>query len=240
MAARDDMVIRPLLRRGRRKSVRDKVRERAQEDRKTQRAQRKQSKILRKARQIQRVRRLTKARKIRAKSLGTAGRGAAGGAMGRIGTLARGAGAVGLLVAALGELVIQGGRAARKFGSGHSERLMDATDADTMYGGLDEEIAADLAAVSFVESNPDLLRIIGRQGKVNSQIADIMHEKRRIALMQMQGADRINRDPDLDAPETIVDMLIAKASKADLKGLADRAGAAVRSKTLKGPIKTGR
>lgn len=226
--AREDMVIRPLLRRGRRKSVRDKVRERAQEERKTERTRKQKNRILRRT-----------SRALRNRAQVSRARKPSGGLASGAGKAVKGAGVVVAIVAAIGELIIQGGRAARR-ASGHSSRLVDATDAHTLYGGMDEAISADLAAVSFVEGNEDLLRIIGRQGRVNEQIADLMHEKRRLALIQAQGADKINRDPELDAPETLVDMLIAKANKAGLKGLADKAGSAVRSKTLKGPITTGR
>lgn len=231
--ARDDMVIRPLLRRGRRQSVRDKVRERAQEERKTERSRKQKSRLLRRTRRALRGRVQAARARARAKPK------APGGFKPNAGTAIKGVGVVVTVIAVIAELIIQGGRAARR-ASGHSSRLVDATDAHTLYGGMDEAISADLAAVSFVEGNEDLLRIIGRQGRVNEQIADLMHEKRRLALIQAQGADKINRDPALDAPETLIDMLIAKANKAGLKGLADKAGSAVRSKTLKGPITTGR
>lgn len=237
MAARDDMVIRPLLRRGKNKSVREKVQERAQEERRTSHERRKKRRLLKRLRRARSVRKTARARKLAAKGakpgLGTAAAkgaaqaGAAGAARAAVGVL----GSVVTLIAILAEAVIQGGRAARRFSGGHSGRLVDATDADTLYGGLDEEIAADLAAVSFVEGNEDLLRIIGKQGKVNGQISDLLNEKRRVALMQLQGADAINRSPDLDAPETILDMLIAKAHREGLRGKADQAAAAIRTKS---------
>lgn len=240
--------------------MRDKVRERAREERKTQRAQGQKKSLLRRVRRATRARRIRAARarsaRLRKKGLKTvskkavkfgakkAAAGAAGVAAGVAAGAATGtAGAIAVAavvaVVTLAEIVIAGGRAARRL-SGHSARLVDATDADTLYGGMDEAIAADLATVGFVEGNEDLLRIIGREGRVNSQIKDMMHEKRRLFLMRAQGIDLINRSPDLDSPDTLIDQLVKAARREDLRGLADKAGAGIRSKTLKGPTKTGR
>jgi len=235
--------------------VRDKVRERAREERKTGRSRKQKKTLTRKLKKIRRAvmeRRALRFRRAKAaeeeggllKSIGKGVEEGTGGgfrgALGKAGAAFRVAGLIVTIVMVAADLLIKGGQFARKFSGGQSQRLIDATDADTMYGGMDEEIAANLATVSFVEGNQDLLRIIGKQGRVNNQIADLMNEKRKLFLMQIQGMDKINRDPLLDAPETIVEMLISKANHADLKGLADKAGAAVRSKTLKGPIKSRR
>lgn len=238
---RDEMTFTPTLESSKNQT---NPRRRAQEERKTDRVRKRRSSIVQRIKRIRAVRRLQSLSKRAGKAknairnpfkTGAKGAGSAGG----IRKAARGAGRVVGIVAIVLEAIIVGGRAARAV-SGKSGRLIDAEDADTMLGALDEQATAAAEARGFIESRPNLLRVIAQQGKVNSQIVAIAAEQERISLIRARGADLIARDPDFDSPDTLIAKIIAKSQEANLKGLADEAAEAIRSTTGQGRMTTAR
>lgn len=154
----------------------------------------------------------------------------------------KGAGKAFGVVAIVLEAIILGGQAARRLG-GQSERFVEATDAHTLLGDLDEEATATANARNFIESNGNLLRIIAQQGKVNSQILRIASDMKKSALHRAMGADLINREPQFDSADTVIDLLIKKGEDVNLKGLVDKAAYLIRAAgglNSAGSIKTAR
>lgn len=130
--------------------------------------------------------------------------------------------------------LIATGNALRRF-DGKSGRLVAAEDAHLIYGGDDEKATAAAATLGFLESNPVITRIVGQEGRVNAQIRQLADNMKRLNLERAKGVDLINRNPDFDSADSLVDKLIkkirGKAEEADLKGLADRAAELVKERT---------
>ena len=229
---RDEMIITPRLKdRGRSKSPK-----RAAEDRATAQTRRRKSTLLRKMRIAKRLRRL------RAKGGGRASRlGARGGGLQQMATRVGKGAAAGLRLGAkavpiLGwaymamEAVIMGGQALRR-GKGVSSRLVQAQDANSLMGGLDEQTTAQVKTRQVIASNPRFLEMIARHGKVTDSIYKISRGHYREQLATAQGADQINRTPDFDSADTLVDKLIRMADEAGIKEKADEAADLIRKKT---------
>ena len=232
MNRRDEMTITPRLRdRGRSKSPK-----RAAEDRATAQTRRRQSTLLRKMRIAKRLRRSRNQGTGRASRLGSRGgrlRQMAGRVGGRV---AAGMKMGGRAVPILGwaymamEATIMGGQALRR-GKGVSSRLVQAQDANSLMGGLDEEATAQVKTRQIIESNPRFLEMIARHGKVTDSIYRISRGHYREQLATAQGSDQINRTPDFDSADTLVDKLLKMANDKNIKELADEAADLIRRKT---------
>jgi hypothetical protein len=203
-------------------------RRRANEARKTYSQKRKRRKLLKKARRAQQARRLqagkparTARRAAAAKSL--ASKSAKTGA--KIGSRLMGPVGVALLVMDAINIV---GNTMRRAEGGVSGRLLDAMDQDGIYGGLDELATGASKARGHIESNYDLLRIIGREDRVNSQIGQLGAYFREKETAIAIGSDLIEREPSLDHLGTIADKGIEK-SVSFMKSVTDKAINAIRS-----------
>lgn len=127
------------------------------------------------------------------------------------------------------------GRTARRGELGVSGRLLDAMDQDTRYGQLDEVATGIATARGQLEGNEDLMRIVGIQGRVNSQIAEIGAWFKERETARAIGADLIEREPTFDHIDTIIDQGIQGAALR-IKNGADAAVNAIRSLLGKGPL----
>lgn len=219
---RDSMVITPRI------NPRDSgPRRRAAEARKREHAENERSSILR---YLRGVRKLQTLRMARAATT-TGGKSAA--AIGaRVGS--RMAGAVGLALVVMDAVNIVGSTA-RRAEQGVSGRLLAAMDQNTIYGQLDEIATGAARGRGTVEGNEDLLKIIGRQGRVNAQIGRLGAWFRERETARAVGADLIEREPGFDHLESIADKVIAGTQSA-LKASADRGVNAIRSFYGKGAL----
>jgi hypothetical protein len=190
MTAKDAMIIRPRLR----PQAETSTRARAAEERQTDRVARRQRRAEARARRVRGARRAAR-RSTRTKR--SASKNPSGGILKK---------AAWALTAA--EALITAGKSKRRL-EGASQRLTEAQDADTMWiENLDEKAVARRAARGFVESNRNFLRIIGREGKVNEQIFSLAEDVRRQAFTQAVNIDKLERDPRLDSPDTMQDLMI--------------------------------
>jgi len=104
-----------------------------------------------------------------------------------------------------------------------------------MYRGLDEASTGAARGRGHIESNQDLLRIIGTQGRVNSQIGQLGAYFREKETAIAIGSDLIDREPTMDFLGTIADKAINKgASK--MKQVTDDAINGIRGWIGKGDI----
>lgn len=197
MTSRDDMVIRPVIETPERRSVRQRTEDRRRFDRRGGRHRsRRRGRLLRAASARRAARKVTPPRTAGSKKLAkrlnasrlfmtTAGR-----------VAARGAGLF-AVVPVLMELTIYMGQLGRR-AKGASKAFVEAQDAHTIFGSLDEHIAANIAARDFVEARPMLLKTIALEGKVNEGILSVAADTRRAALETAIGQDLMSRDPSLD------------------------------------------
>ena len=234
---RDDMVITPRLKR---RSDRT-TRERAAEERRNRRTVKKKRGI-----RARSIRGALAARRLR----GAGGRRTVGKAASRGARAAKAAGrglkaaarALGyaVVVAEAAVIASEGVRRAR----GASRRLIAAQDAHTILGTLDEEAAGASVSRGFMEGNRRVLEIIGHQGKVNSQIASVMNDMKKMATDQAIGADLIERDPFFDSKDSLMDKLvnrmIKRATRVGLKHLSRKAAAKAILKRRFRHVKSGR
>lgn len=128
------------------------------------------------------------------------------------------------------------GSVARRAEGGISGRLLDAMDQNDMYqDGLDERATGIAKGREHIESNNDLLRIIGSENRVNSQIGQLgayfKEKETAIAI----GSDLIEREQSFDHLATIADKVIDKGAST-LKSVADDTINAIRGWIGKGPI----
>ncbi len=211
MTNRDDMVISPKLKRRSEHSVRDK----AVEERKTKRAKKRTNRMNARARRIAAARRLA--------SRSTRGRVGGKGLGSKIGKAG--------WMFILSELLLAGGEGVRRVGSKNmSQRLVAAQDRDDMFlGNVDEKARAKAAMRNFIESDEDLLFIIGSEGgdKVNDHIFSIAEDIGDLALAKAMREDMIDRDPRFDSRDTLQDQMIHilkdEAAMAHLKEKANEA-----------------
>jgi len=131
-----------------------------------------------------------------------------------------------------------GGQIARR-ADGKSGRLVEAEDAHTAMRDLDEQAAANAAALGYLEADPNILRTIGQEDKINSSIMKAAAQVKQLALERARGADMIARDPHFDSRDSLLDKAFMKADKADLKNKTDRAIRAARASGY-GKLKSGR
>lgn len=187
----DDLILIPRVKTRERQSVR----ERSQRDRQIERT------VSRRRRGGRGVAALAARRRMAGARTARAARGA-GRAAGMLKFIGR---AFGLLTFAVQGTIWQGRVARQK--QGQSRRLIDATDAHTIFGLMDEQIAANVAARDWVESDPMKLYVIGQQGRVNSQILQMASDMRTQAWRRITGRDIIDRDPSFDVPDSEIDQL---------------------------------
>lgn len=198
-------------------------RRRAKEARGTEHAEHTRASVLRYLRDARKVQALRAARA--AGRTGAAESGAATRAGARAGSRALGPVGMGLLFV---EAVNTIGSTVRRAEQGVSGRLLAAMDQDTIYGQLDEIATGAALGRGSIEGNDDLLKIIGRQGRVNAQIGRLGAWFRARETARAIGADLIEREPGFDHLESIADKVIAN-SHSLLKGAADRGINAIRS-----------
>lgn len=223
MTSRDDMVIVPRLR----KPGQPSARQRAADERRSDVARKRRGRLFRRIRRARLARRAALggrgiSRRIRTGNLVKTGIKAGRTAV-KVGS--RLAGALGLVMLAA-DAVILGAVAVRRV-RGASIRLIQAQDAHTLYGDLDEQATAAAEARGFIEGNSDLLRIIAIEGRVNSQILGIANFVRKDALDRARANDLIERYPGFDSADTVVDQWI-KQTVVSIKAVADDAIDALR------------
>ena len=114
------------------------------------------------------------------------------------------------------------GRTMRRAEDGISGRLLDAQDQDAIYGGMDEQATGAAKGRASIEGREDLLRIIGTEGRVNSQIASLGSYFKEKETAIARGSDLIEREPGFDHLESIADKAIEKGTSA-IKSGADSA-----------------
>ena len=209
--SRDDMVIRVRLK----KPPGSRVQKKAVEDRRVEGAK----KEVRKSESLfQRLRRARQAmtRKVRAPKISKS----------KFSSFTKAASKRVGWMFAVTEAAITAGQVARAAG-GASQRLVEAQDQDDLWFDLDEKATALRESRGFVESDRDLLRIIGKEGKVNNQIASIADDMRKMAFTKAVGDNLIEIDPAFDSRDTLQDQMIHiikdEAAKANLKQKADEA-----------------
>lgn len=212
--SRDDMVINPSFKAPSDSGPKRRIREERKQDKAKKRrlAIAKKMKSLRKARRAQNAR----ARSVKAP------RGSGGMAAKISAGAARIAGPVGVALVIM-DAIGAAGRVARRAEGGISGRLLDAQDQDAIYGDMDEQATGAANARATIEGKEDLLRIIGSEGRVNSQIGALgAYFKEKETAMAM-GADLIEREPGgFDHLESVTDKAIEKGTSA-IKSGADSA-----------------
>tara|TARA_R110002020_G_scaffold55059_4_gene153021 strand:- start:3855 stop:4547 length:693 start_codon:yes stop_codon:yes gene_type:complete len=204
---------------------------RAEEARKTERVKRKRRKIMKTVRDARRARQLKAAKAARVAKGGSALSGLASKG-GRIGSRMMGHVGVALLVMDAVNVV---GSVARQAEGGVSGRLLTAMDQDDIYSNLDENATGAANSRKSIEGDEDLLRIIGMEGRVNSQIAQLGAYFREKETAIATGSDLIEREPGFDHLGTITDQVIDKASSG-IKTGADSFINAIRGWSGKGDL----
>jgi len=122
------------------------------------------------------------------------------------------------------DLVILGGQAARRFGvHDASGRLVEAEDAHTIFGDLDEKATANAEVLGALEGDRGALRAIGQDGGMSSSLRSNVAKLKAQALRRAHGADMIARDPHFDSADSLLDQLIALWDMSGVKAAVDRA-----------------
>lgn len=192
------------------------------------------------------ARKLSKAKKHRdsilarlRKSKALQGMQAARGVKAARGVSGAGVGSKVLGMASLGLMIAQAanytGSLARRAEGGMSGRLLDAMDQDARYGRMDEESIGAMRGRESIEGNDDLMRIVGIQGHVNSQIGQLGAWFRERETARAIGEDLIEREPSIDHLGSAMDKTLA-LGVAGWKIGADEAVNAIRGYYGKGPI----
>jgi hypothetical protein len=221
MSKRDDMVIVPRLKRREEQGVK----QRAAEERRMTRERRKRRRLLRHmARRWGALRAMRQAagkpfRKAKTKA----------GKSARRTQVLRGASRAMGLAFVLAEGVILAGQAVRKIEHGKSSRLIQAEDAHTIYGDMDEQLTASASVRSFYEGRPDVLRAMGNQGRMNAGLQSAAADLEKLQMQYLRGADLIERDPFFDSPDSFTDKLLKLViARARAAGIAEVMSEAMR------------
>lgn len=187
-------------------------RRRATEARNTAAAKKKRAGIMQRLQKARAIQRLQSARSLKTsgtmrKVAGTAARTST-----RLGVKA-GSRLLGPVGAALlfMDAVNAAGTTVRRAEGGVSGRLLEAIDQDAIYGRLDELATGASTSRNNIEGNEDLLKIIGIQGRVNSQIGELGAWFKQRETARAIGSDLIEREPTFDHLESIADKAIAGA-----------------------------
>lgn len=216
----DDIVITPRIQQ---RSDRPAQR-RAREERRTQRTKQKKRKLLKRMRQSKTLRKLQGGGARRgAHAAGKAGGLLTGASKLGIKGASRLAGPVGVALL-LYDAISYAGGAVRRAEGGISGRLLDAQDQNDIYGLMDEQATAASNTRGLIEGDPDLLEIIGAEGRINSQIAKLGAWFKERETARAIGADVIDREPGFDHLESVLDKAIDNAMvalKSDVDGAID-------------------
>lgn len=213
MSGRDDMVITPRLKR----RGETTPRERAKEERRTEREAKRRRRRFRATTRASANRRASISRARPRSPIRTNVRNAARGASRVLGA-----------AAVFAETVIRVGQAFRQVEHGMSKRLIEAQDAHTIYGDLDEQFTAASNTRSFFESRPDLLRAARNSTTTAAGLTKVAEDINRLELFAARGADAIERDVAFDSPDTMEDKILKELiQKARESGVADKAATAI-------------
>ncbi len=229
---RDDMTFTPRF-----KEPRDSgPRRRAREARNLEKAKRKRTALMQRLKHASTLRSLQSARSARTAATMRKAAGAGAKTATRLGAKSgsRLLGPVGAALLVMDAISIAGSTTRRAEG-GVSGRLLDAMDQDVIYGNIDELATGAARGRESIESDEDLLRIIGQQGRVNSQIGQLGAWFKERETARAIGADLIEREPTFDHLESIADKAIKKSADA-VKSAADGAVNAIRSYFGKGEL----
>lgn len=213
------------------------VRERAEQERKTQREQRKERRTwrrlhrLRQARAMQRRRRAKHPKRMRGGKLADQVK------MGL--RLSRRASYATRIVPILGWALLANDAAmlfhdwGRRISGGLSSRLVQLQDNAVTMGDFIPQAAAAAATLAEVESDRDRLRVIGEDSKLSDTLTSNLKLIRELEYHRAVGADMIRRDPHFDSADTTIDKLIKTylhgGDVAELKDLADRVAHKIRT-----------
>jgi len=200
---RDDMVITPRIK----PRSETGPRRRAREAKRNAKVKGRRGKLLKKLRNAQVARKMAAARKAhRSAAAARAAKGAASAAGKKVASRFLGPVGVALLVM---DVVNYAGGVVRRAEGGVSGRLLDAQDNHDKWAGLDIDATAAKRTRAAIGSNDRLIGIIGLQHGANGQIAEagawLKERETAIAV----GSDLIEREPDFDHMETIMDKTIA-------------------------------
>lgn len=210
MANRDDMVIRPRLR-----PERAAAPTRAREEQVMANARGKRG-IFRKLIRARAARRLARVRSgRRLQAARTVARG--GVARGAAGVAVRGAGRAALFnpVGAIIGVMLVAAAVTLRLASGKSFETLGQQVNQMLIGDMDDEARASMAASRMITGNPNLLELMGREGKANHQVNAIYDDFYRMQLRTERAASAIREDPHF-AYNGVFDMLILRAKKAFL------------------------
>jgi len=220
VASRDDMVIRPRLDGGDRAAAPV----RAREERRLYRGKKKgrlfgrmvKARMGRKA--ARRAGGALKAR--RAAKLARASRAAAGAGRGAAAAAARGgaraaaSNPIGWIVAA----VVVVGAVAGRLISGRSFENMGANINKVLLGDLDEQARAASDTRQRFAGDSQLAEIVGKEGRVNSQVSSIFTDLKNMRERELRGASLFREDKAFQGNSTILDQLIVRGADAIKKG----------------------
>lgn len=206
-------------------------RRRAKEARNLEGAKRKRATIMQRLRKAKVARRLQSARAAKT-SAGIRKAAGAGGKLVKAGSRLMGPIGIALLVM---DAVNVAGSTVRRAEGGVSGRLLEAMDQDGIYGRMDEIATGAEQGRKNIEGNEDLLRIIGIEGRVNSQIGQLGAWFRERETARAIGSDLIEREPSFDHLGSIADKAI-QGGTAALKSSTDSAINAIRGFLGKGEL----
>lgn len=209
MSTRDDMVIRPTLD----EAPGASVSLRAQEERLVDQLQKgKLARRLRAAAQASAKRRLA-ARAARARRMSTVARAGSAAVRGAGSAAARGIGrlgarAAGTPVGLIAAAVIVAGVVTLRLASGQPLEGTGEAVNRMILGDTDDEARAKMATRAQFGGDSDIARIVGQEGKVNSQVRSIAEDIQRINFRDEKGASLLR---EAFPSNNALDMLILRA-----------------------------
>lgn len=211
MSNRDDMVIRVRL-----EDQRAAAPVRAREERRLATLKNRRGKLRRlaQARAAQKLAKRRTAARIGARRVavargGTSMVGRAAGMAARGGMVAARATPVGLIITAVVVAVAVTARLA----SGRSFENMGQQLNNMFLGDMDEEARAAMQTRQRLGSDPDIARIIGQEGRVNSQVAAVFTDLEKLRKRELDGATLIRSAEGMQV-NGLLDMLILRARDA--------------------------
>lgn len=200
MSGRDDMVIRPRL-----KAPVASAQVRSREERRIDRLKRKGG-LLHRLLRARAVRGRSRRRRMRSvKRTGSLARSGAG--------LARNTAARGAVMNPIGATIAVAAVAAAaavRLATGRSFENMGQAINNILLGNMDEEARANLQTRKRLGGDSDIARIIGQEGRVNSQILSLHKDLAAMAKRDMVGASLIRSEKDMQVNNTL-DMLLLRA-----------------------------
>lgn len=143
-----------------------------------------------------------------------------GGAAARAGARAAVANPVGLVIAGL----VIGGAIAARLVTGRSFENMGENIKSMLLGDLSEEAVAKRDTRMAMSSDAELARIVGQEGRVNSQIISIGRDLKAIRKRDLDGSAAFKKDRDFQNNGTIFDQLIIRARDKLVASFKDEGG----------------